>query len=80
MRNHTHCGRGFEVLASFTGEDRARQAAEYVRTHLHVKVLFANAGETLIVRDRGAGKPADAQDSDFGNVGWNSIYDAGGAA
>lgn len=74
MQTHTHRGREFEVLASFTGDDRAQKAAEYIRTHLHVKVLCDAAGETIIVSDRDMGKPADAQDSDFGTVGWKSIY------
>jgi hypothetical protein len=76
MNTCIHRGREFTVVASFTGDDRAQQAAEYIRTHLHVRILFDAEGETFIVSDRDMGKPVDAEDSNFGTVGWTSLYAA----
>lgn len=76
MKVCTHQGREYSVVASFTGKDRAQEAAEYIRTHLHAKILHDIEGETLIVSDSDMGKPVDAADSDFGGAGWTSMYES----
>jgi nitrogen regulatory protein PII len=70
----THCGRRYAVLAKFEGEGREASAREYLRTHTHVRLLRDEADVVYIVSDRDIGTVVDAVDSDFGNLGWSSLY------
>jgi len=74
-RSHTFNGRTYTVLAHYEGDDADAQAREYLRTHLHVKMLFSVPGEAMVVHDRDFGKPVDAPDSEFGTKGWKSLFD-----
>jgi hypothetical protein len=70
----THRGRTYRVLAKFDGDDREAGAREYLRTHTHVRLLRDEADVVYIVSDRDIGTVVDAVDSDFGNLGWSSLY------
>ncbi|MDO9092710.1 MAG: hypothetical protein Q8R98_05080 [Rubrivivax sp.] len=74
MTLHVHEGRTYTVLAQFVGPDRQAGAREYMRTHLHTRVLCETDSVVYMAWDRDFGQPEDLSDCDFGNVGWKSLY------
>jgi len=67
-------GREYFAAACLEGPDLAAKIAEYLRTHLNVRVLFADESSAVFVHSSDSGRELDWPDSEFATKGWRSLY------
>jgi len=69
-----HQGHEYFAAACLEGPDLDAKIAEYHRTHLNMRVLFADDRNAVIVHSSDSGRELDSPESDFATKGWRSLY------